>query len=50
MYNTEGYVPQKTDTNRLGVAGYLDQFANYDDLQAGQPRTYIRSSYVFFSL
>ncbi|KAL5536826.1 hypothetical protein ACEPAF_649 [Sanghuangporus sanghuang] len=33
LYNTTGYTPQATDTNKLGVAGYLDEFANDADLQ-----------------
>ncbi|EJD07658.1 subtilisin-like protein [Fomitiporia mediterranea MF3/22] len=33
LYNTSTYVPQATDTNKLGVAGYLDEFANDADLQ-----------------
>jgi len=33
MYNATGYVPTAKDKNVLGVAGYLDQFANYADLQ-----------------
>lgn len=33
LYNTADYVPTQTATNRLGVAGFLDEFANYADLQ-----------------
>ena len=33
LYNATGYVPAATNKNVLGVAGYLDQFANYADLQ-----------------
>ena len=33
LYNAAGYVPTATDKNVLGVVGYLDQFANYADLQ-----------------
>jgi tripeptidyl-peptidase-1 len=33
LYNTTSYTPQATDTNRIGVAGYLDEFANNADLQ-----------------
>jgi tripeptidyl-peptidase-1 len=43
MYNTTNYVPRNVN-NTLGVAGYLNQFANYADLQAGQPRTFVRGS------
>ena len=33
LYNTTGYVPQATDVNSIGVAGYLEEFANDADLQ-----------------
>ncbi|KAF8880201.1 peptidase S8/S53 domain-containing protein [Infundibulicybe gibba] len=33
LYNTVNYVPKATNTNKLGVAGYLDEFANRADLQ-----------------
>ncbi|KAI0675673.1 peptidase S8/S53 domain-containing protein [Trametes maxima] len=33
LYNTTSYVPKATDKNSLGVAGYLDEFANRADLQ-----------------
>jgi len=33
LYNTAGYTPTATSTNKLGVAGYLSQYANYADLQ-----------------
>ncbi|KAJ7089878.1 peptidase S8/S53 domain-containing protein [Mycena belliarum] len=33
MYNTTSYVPKATATNKLGVAGYLAEFANDADLQ-----------------
>ena len=33
LYNTSTYVPQATNVNKLGVAGYLDEFANDADLQ-----------------
>ncbi|KAF9460560.1 peptidase S8/S53 domain-containing protein [Collybia nuda] len=33
LYNTSTYVPKATATNKLGVAGYLDEFANRADLQ-----------------
>jgi len=35
LYNATGYKPTATDENVLGVAGYLDEFANYADLQVG---------------
>ncbi|TFK63265.1 subtilisin-like protein [Pluteus cervinus] len=33
LYNTQNYTPKATNVNKLGVAGYLDQFANRADLQ-----------------
>ena len=33
IYNTTGYVPQATSTNKLGVAGYLNEYANRNDFQ-----------------
>lgn len=33
LYNTVNYVPSQTSRNGLGVAGYLDEFANRADLQ-----------------
>ncbi|KAM5543114.1 hypothetical protein V8D89_002988 [Ganoderma adspersum] len=33
LYNVGDYVPRATKVNRLGVAGYLDQFPNRADLQ-----------------
>ena len=33
LYYTADYVPSATDTNKLGVAGYLKEYANYADLQ-----------------
>lgn len=33
LYNTSTYVPTATATNKLGVAGYLQEFANRADLQ-----------------
>ncbi len=34
IYNTSGYVPQATDKNKIGITGYLGQFANSADLQS----------------
>ena len=36
LYNTTTYVPAATDVNILGVAGYLDEFANRADLQVSR--------------
>jgi tripeptidyl-peptidase-1 len=33
LYNTSTYTPTATATNKLGVAGYLEEFANRADLQ-----------------
>ncbi|PAV19635.1 subtilisin [Pyrrhoderma noxium] len=33
LYNTVNYTPTQTDVNKLGVAGYLEEFANDADLQ-----------------
>ncbi|KAF8159850.1 peptidase S8/S53 domain-containing protein [Crassisporium funariophilum] len=33
LYNTSAYVPSAISTNKLGVAGYLENFANNADLQ-----------------
>jgi tripeptidyl-peptidase I len=32
LYNTLEYVPSATESNKLGITGYLDQFASYQDL------------------
>jgi hypothetical protein len=34
LYNVTGYVPQATHTNKIGITGYLGQFANKVDLQS----------------
>ena len=34
MYNVSGYVPQATNKNKIGITGYLGQFANNADLQS----------------
>ncbi|KAG6826949.1 hypothetical protein H0H92_013786 [Tricholoma furcatifolium] len=33
LYNTAGYTPAAADVNKLGVSGYLEEYANYADLQ-----------------
>ena len=35
LYNTSSYVPVSTNVNKLAIAGYLNNFANYADLQVG---------------
>lgn len=37
LYNTTSYVPKATATNKIGIAGYLDEFANNADLQVRIP-------------
>ena len=37
LYNTIGYTPAATNNNTLGVAGYLDEYANRADLQVRFP-------------
>ena len=32
LYNTSSYVPAATFSNKLGIAGYLEEFANHTDL------------------
>ncbi|KAA1467000.1 subtilisin-like protein [Dentipellis sp. KUC8613] len=33
LYNTTTYVPKAAATNKLGIAGYLEEFASFADLQ-----------------
>lgn len=33
LYNTSTYTPAATSTNKLGIVGYLEEYANYADLQ-----------------
>ncbi len=33
MYNID-YIPQAIDQQRIGITGYLEQFANIEDLQS----------------
>jgi len=35
LYNTTKYKPTATDKNVLGVAGYLNEFVNYANMQVG---------------
>lgn len=39
LYNTASYTPTETATNKLGVAGYLGEFANTADLQVSYAKT-----------
>ncbi|KZP13756.1 subtilisin-like protein [Athelia psychrophila] len=34
LYNTAAYTPKATSTNKLGIVGYLEEYANRADLQA----------------
>ncbi|THV08229.1 tripeptidyl peptidase A [Dendrothele bispora CBS 962.96] len=34
LYNLEGYTPQVPESNSIGITGYLEQFANIEDLQS----------------
>lgn len=42
LYNTSTYTPTATGTNKLGVAGYLQEFANRADLQASPSLALLR--------
>lgn len=42
LYNSAGYVPSATATNSLGIAGYLDEYANRADLQVRYPASLSR--------
>jgi tripeptidyl-peptidase I len=33
LYKTSSYIPNATTTNKLGIVGYLEEYANYADLQ-----------------
>ena len=33
LYNAEGFAASGTNGNKIGITGYLDQFANKEDLQ-----------------
>jgi len=35
LYNSSTYVPCATESNSLGIAGYLEEYANFDDFQVG---------------
>ena len=49
MYKTIDYVPE-AKSNVLGVAGYLNEFANYADLQVGQTISLLFADMNFFFL
>ena len=33
LYNIAGYAPSAAGQNQIGITGYLEQFANFEDLQ-----------------
>lgn len=33
LYNTTSYVPKSTASNKIGIVGYLEEYANRADLQ-----------------
>ncbi|KAF5333532.1 hypothetical protein D9611_002704 [Ephemerocybe angulata] len=53
LYNTGGYVPQVPEKNSVGITGYLEQFANLNDLKLfyqDQVPNAVNSSYEFVSV
>ena len=43
LYNTTNYVPLATNINKLGVAGYLEEYANRDDLQVRECPGFVKA-------
>ncbi|KAF9464795.1 tripeptidyl peptidase A [Collybia nuda] len=53
LYNVGGYVPKATNKNKIGITGYLEQFANIQDLQsfyADQRPDALNSTFKFISV
>ncbi|CAA7260134.1 unnamed protein product [Cyclocybe aegerita] len=53
LYNAVGYVPSNNTKNSIGITGYLEQFANIQDLQtfyAEQRPDAVNSTFEFFSI
>ncbi|KAF8806296.1 subtilisin-like protein [Phlegmacium glaucopus] len=53
IYNAVGYIPSSNDRNSIGVTGYMNQFANLDDLQtfySKQLPDAVNSSFKFISV
>ncbi|KAI0090980.1 tripeptidyl peptidase A [Irpex rosettiformis] len=53
LYNAVGYVPSAKNGNKVAVTGYLEQFANLQDLQlfyADQRPDALNSSFTFVSV
>jgi tripeptidyl-peptidase-1 len=53
LYNVGGYVPKATKKNKIGITGYLEQYANIQDLQsfyADQRPDALNSTFKFVSV
>lgn len=53
LYNAVGYKSSATNGNQIGITGYLEQFANIEDLQlfyADQRPDALKSSFKFVSV
>ncbi|PPQ92359.1 hypothetical protein CVT25_008709 [Psilocybe cyanescens] len=53
LYNAVGYIPSNNKRNSIGITGYLEQFANIQDLQsffADQRPDALNSSFTFLSV
>ncbi|KAF8897765.1 tripeptidyl peptidase A [Infundibulicybe gibba] len=53
LYNAVGYKPQAVNKNQIGITGYLEEFANIEDLQtffADQRPDALNSSFKFISV
>lgn len=45
LYGTNGYVPSTMVNNSIGITGYLEQYANMDDLHQFL-QTYVRIGFL----
>lgn len=53
LYNAVGYVPKILEKNRIGVTGFLEQYANIEDLNtfyADQVPQAVGTSFKFISV
>jgi tripeptidyl-peptidase-1 len=53
LYNAVGYVPKNSKGNRIGVTGFLEQYANIEDLNtfyADQVPQAVGTSFEFISV
>lgn len=53
LYNVGGYVPKATKENKIGITGYLEKYANIEDLQsfyADQRPDALNSTFKFVSV